>query len=442
MSGVAPVTTPEAGDPRGPGRPGTGTDQENGRAQDSPGSRMDAPDRLDRALTVTTAKSWLALGAILAILTAVAVWSVTGELATYVEAEGIILSRGGIVADVPSPRAGTLTKVHVEVGNRIEAGATVAELYDLEVTQRHRDAVATLEERLRALADHRRYMGAQLTLLDANIAAQRARLDTLRTVGQRLLDDATERLENARALAADQVVSHAVVETAEDDVNSARRNLFDLMTRSGEIEDEALGRRAQLQETLLAAEAERDAARRRVDELVAIMEEWKIRSPVAGRVTEVRGRVGSVLAVGESVIGVESGVAGLEVRVFVSPVHGKRIEAGMPALVSPSTARREEFGMMRGTVAELSQFPASLEGIVSLLQNEDLASSFTENGPPYPGRVALLPDSTAASRVAWTSSRGATVEITPGTLATVEIQVARQAPVALVLPWIREAFAM
>ena len=436
------MTAPEGGRPRRSGRSRTVTDREDGRSGDSPGRRLGTPDRLDRALTVTTAKSWLALGAMLAILIAVAVWGVTGELITYVEADGIILSRGGVVADVPSPRAGTLTGVHVEVGDRIEAGAIVAELYDLEVMQRHRDAVATLDDRLRALAEQRQYMGEQLALLETNTAAQRARLDTLRTVGQRLLDDATERLDNTRTLAAEQVVSRAAVEAAQDNVNNARRSLFDVMTRSGEIEDEALGRRAQLQEALLGAEAERDAARRRVDELVAIMEEWRIRSPVAGRVTEVRGQVGSVLTVGESVIGVESGVPGLEVRVFVSPVQGTQIREGMPALVSPSTARPEEFGMMRGTVAELSQFPASLGGIVSLLQNEDLASSFTENGPPYPGRVALLPDSTAVSRVAWTSSRGAMVEITPGTLATVEIQVASQAPVALVLPWIREMFSM
>lgn len=402
---------------------------------------MDAVEQLDRALTVTTSKAWLALAAILAILTTVGVWAVTGELATFVRAEGIFLSRGGMVADIASSRAGTLNRVHVGVGDPVEAGQVVAELHDLDVVQQHADALALLAEKRRELADQRRYADEQLALLETNTAAQRARLDTLRRVGQQILDDARDRLRGARTLAAEQVVSRSVVEAAEENVNDAQRSLFELMTREGALEDEVLGRRAQLQDGRAAAEAEHGAARRRVDDLVAIMEAWKIRAPAAGRVTEVRSPAGSVLAAGESVLAVETGVGGLEVRIFVPPVHGKRIRAGMPVLVSASTARPEEFGMTRGTVATISEFPASLDGIVSMLQNQDLASSFAEGGPPYPGRVALVPDSATASGLSWTSARGAAVDITPGTLATVEIQVASQAPIALVLPWIRQMFA-
>ncbi len=396
---------------------------------------------LDRALHVTTRKSWLALGGALAILVAVAVWAVTGELSTYVRAEGIILGRDGVVADVPASRPGTLTSVHVEVGDRVEAGEIVAELHDLDLAQDHGDAVAMLAERRRALDDQRALHAETLALLEGNAAARRARLDTLRRVGQRLLDDATDRLENVRTLAAEQVVSRSAVDAAEDDVNAARSGLFDVMTRSGALEDEVLGRRAQLREDLLGAEAEHEAAKRRVDELVAAMAEWRITTPVAGRITEVRVSVGSVLSAGESVLGVQTGEGGLDVRIFVSPVHGRRIREGMPVLVSPATARPEEFGMIRGTVVALSEFPASLAGIVSVLQNQDLASSFAEHGPPYPGRVALVPDTATASGLAWTTARGADVDITPGTLATVEIEVATQAPVALVLPWVRRLFA-
>ena len=399
---------------------------------------MDAVEQLDRTLTVTTSKAWLALAAILAILTAVGIWAVTGELATFVRADGIFLSRSGRVADVPSSRPGTLNRVLVDVGDPVEAGQVVAELHDLEVVQQHADAVALLEEKVRELADQRGYTDEQLDVLETNTAAQRARLDTLRQTGRRILDDARGRLSDIRTLAAEQVVSRSAVVAAEEDVNDAQRSLFDLMTQEGALEDEVLGRRAQLQEAVHGAEVERDAARRRVDDLVAIMEAWKIRAPVGGRVTEVRSPANSVLAAGESVLAVETGVGGLEVRIFVLPVHGKRIRAGMPALVSAGTAQPEEFGMIRGTVATISEFPASLDGIVSVLQNQDLASSFAEGGPPYLGRVALVQDSATASGLAWTSARGETVEITPGTLATVEIQVASQAPVALVLPWIRQ----
>ena len=69
----------------------------------------------------------------------------------------------------------------------------------------------------------------------------------------------------------------------------------------------------------------------------------------------------------------------------------------MPALVSPAAVRREEFGAIRGRVESLSSFPVSFEGMVAVLQNRELAQSFFSDGPPYAGRIALIPDPTTAS---------------------------------------------
>ena len=402
-----------------------------------PQAPFGTPEHLDRTLSVTTPRAWIALGAILVTLTAIAIWSVMGTLGTYVQAEGIILGRGGLVVDVTSVRNGTLTRILLDVGDRVEQGEPVAETYDLEVVQRYRDAVATLEERRDELHGHEVAIAAQLSLLEANVAGQRVRADTLRQVAEHLLTEAREHLANVRMLAEERVVSRASVEAAEQRVNSAQRSLFDAMTRRDQLEAETLSSRARLNEVLTGAVTEYNAARRRVDEITSIIEEWKIRSPLSGRVAEVKSQVGSSIAAGDPVLSVETGEEGLEVRIFVPPVDGKRVREGMPVLVSPRTVRREEYGVMKGTVAAISEFPASLAGIVSLLHNEDLATSFARAGPPYPGRVALVPDSTTVSGVAWSSPRGGTVDITPGTLATVEIQVARNPPITMVLPWVK-----
>ncbi len=141
-------------------------------------------------------------------------------------------------------------------------------------------------------------------------------------------------------------------------------------------------------------------------------------------------------------LSIETGEEGLDVLIYVSPVEGKRVEPGMPVLVSPGTVRREEFGSMTGTVESLSEFPASLSGIMAALQNQELATAFSSGGSPYPGRVALTPDPSTASGFMWTSPRGATVNITPGTLASVEIRVASQPPVTLALPWFRRLLGL
>ena len=97
---------------------------------------------------------------------------------------------------------------------------------------------------------------------------------------------------------------------------------------------------------------------------------------------------------------------------------------------------------MTGAVESLSEFPASLSGIVASLQNEDLAAALLGSGPPYPGRVALTPDPSTASGFRWTSSRGATVDVTPGTLAQVEIRTGSQPPAALILPWFQRVLGL
>ena len=139
-------------------------------------------------------------------------------------------------------------------------------------------------------------------------------------------------------------------------------------------------------------------------------------------------------------ISIETGGEGLGVLIYVPPVDGKRVEAGMPTLVSPATAPHEEFGYMIGTVESLSEFPASLNGMIAVLQNEDLARTFSKAGPPYPGRVALTLDPSTASGFAWTSPQAAGIDITPGTLA--EVEVSTQSPAELVLPWFKETFGL
>ena len=97
---------------------------------------------------------------------------------------------------------------------------------------------------------------------------------------------------------------------------------------------------------------------------------------------------------------------------------------------------------MTGTVEHLSEFPASLDGMVAMLQNPALASSFSRGGTPYPGRIALTLDPSTASGFAWTSLQAADVKVTPGTLAVVEVEVSRRPPVALIVPWVKKGLGL
>ncbi len=406
--------------------------------------RLGTPEQLDRALQVTTPKAWLALCALIVMLTAVVAWAILGEVSTYVRAEGIILSRGGMVVGAVSSAAGRLARIVPGEGDLVLKGDLVAEIFDAETMERYLSAVALADEHARALRDREAEATEENAFAERHLLRRRARLDELeRTLRQRV-EILGERLRDNRELLAQGLITRPVVERDEEDLDLARRNLFDVLLRRDGLEAGEMRRSNDLKARVAEAKTQRLAADHRVTELAALIETWRILAPVTGRVTEIRAQAGATLEPGQPVLGIETGEEreGLDVLFYVPPVEGKRVEAGMPALVSPATVRREEFGSMTGTVENISEFPASLEGMVAVLQSQDLARTFSDTGPPYAGRIALTRDASTASGFAWTSPQAAVVNVRPGTLAMVEVEVASEPPIALVVPWAREAFGL
>lgn len=410
--------------------------------QNEAAERLGTPEHLDRALYVTTAKAWLALCVLVVMTVAVIVWAVFGEVSTYVEAKGIFLSRAGMVFDAASSGGGKLARIVSIVGDEVAAGDLVAEISDAETIERYLSAVALADERKQTLQERQAEAREENALAAHNIAKQRERLEELERTGREMVAKTRERLQSDRELLAEGIVDRMTVDRSEQALNLAQRNLFDALRRRDQLEADDLRRKNALKAGVTRVKEELLAAQRRVTELAALIETWRIRAPVAGRVTELKAQVGATLAPGQPVLSIETGGQGLDVLIYVPPVDGKRVTAGMPTLVSPATARHEEFGYMIGTVESLSEFPASLNGMIAVLQNQDLARTFSHSGPPYPGRVALALDPSTASGFAWTSPQAVGLDITPGTLATVEVEVASQPPVALVVPWIKERLGL
>ena len=396
------------------------------------------PEHLDRALYVTTAKAWLALCVLMVMTVAVIIWAILGEVSTYVKTEGIILSREGMVFDAVSVSGGTLMRIIPAIGDNVAKEGLVAEIFNAETMERYISATALAEQSAQTLKDRESEAREENALVLQNIVKQRERLVELERTGRELVDKARQRLQDDQALLAQGMIDRMAVERSEQALDLALRNLFDAMSRREGLEADELRRRNNLKARVNLAKSEHLKAKRRVSELATLIETGRIRAPVSGRVTEVKAQVGATLGSGESVISIETGGEGLDVLIYVSPLDGKRVKVGLPALVSPATVRREKYGSMLGSVESLSEFPASLNGMIAVLQNQDLAKTFSRDGPPYPGRVALTLDSSTTSGFAWTSPHAVDVKITPGTLATVEVKVSSEPPIALAVPWIKE----
>ena len=409
---------------------------------ESPRNDLAAPQHLDRALYVTTPKAWLALCMLLVMTAAVVVWAVVGEVASYVRGDGIVLRRGGAVFDAAASDSGKLVRIVPALGDTVTEGEVVAETYDEATRERYTSTLALAGERMQTLRDRQSEAQRENTLNEQNIVKQRANLEELERTGRALVENAKKRLQSNQELFERGLVDRTVAEASEEAVDIARRNLFDVMRRRDELDAADLSRRNEIRVRLDEAKQDHLEAERQVRELEALIETWRIRAPVSGRVSEIKAQVGAVLETGESVLGIETGGESLDVLIYVSPADGRRVKAGMPVLVSPTTVRSMEFGSMIGMVESISEFPVSLAGMTAVLQNEDLARTFSISGPPYAGRVVLTPDATTTSGFAWTSPKGADVDITAGMLAEVEVEIDRQPPVALVMPLLKDKFGL
>ena len=404
--------------------------------------RLSSPEELDRSLAVTTSKGWVAVAALLAAAAAVVAWSIEGEVSDYVEARGILLNGGGRIVDAVAAGSGTLVEIAPAAGDAVEKDQLVARIANYEAMERYRGALELVERRKREIADLERADREEDALIDENARRQRERLEQLEQSGRQSVEAARTRLEDHRRLFAENVVTRLTVERSQQAFDRAQRALFDTLRQRDELEARELRRDNERRTRMSDAEARLETAEARAGELETLIDTQRVLAPAAGRVIEIKAAPGAVLAPGASVLSIESGAEELEMLIYLPSIGGKRVAPGMEVLVSPSTARREKYGAMKGVVEEVSAFPASLESIVAMLQNRALAESMTAAGPLYAGRVALVPDPATASGFAWTSPRASNETITAGTLATAEVKLSGEPPIALVAPLVKEALGL
>jgi HlyD family secretion protein len=104
-------------------------------------------------------------------------------------------------------------------------------------------------------------------------------------------------------------------------------------------------------------------------------------------------------------------------------------------LLAPVSVRKEEFGLMRGVVEEVSDYPVTPQGMLRILQNPTLVAEFSQAGAPIEVTVRLQKTNTPSGFV-WTSADGPPMQITSGTLCEGTITLESRAPITLVLPFL------
>lgn len=405
--------------------------------------RLSSPEQLDMVFQVVRPGAWFALAAVVLLLASLVGWGFYGSVATKVTGQGILLRRGAL-EEAPSPGAGRIEAILVDVDDAVEEGQIIARLAQPEL----RNQIAELQGKLEILRTERDLdstMGADKKSLEAEYLtrrrqALRASLATARDRAEAL----REQLDRYDALYQKKYITRSQYLDVKDKYNAALQDILSFNEELARLPMTAADSTSQIERSkidihmrLLAAEKQLTALQERFDL------ETSVHSPAEGRVLEIFKTEGQVIAAGEALLSVEKKGDEREplyVQVYVQPQHGKKILSGMEAQVSPSVVKQEEFGVLRGQVLQVSRFPASVKGMMRVLGNDQLVQTLSQGGAPITVTVALeLSDKTESGYV-WSSGDGPPVTLQSGTLCTTTVVVHRQAPVTLVLPFLKKFF--
>jgi HlyD family secretion protein len=404
--------------------------------------RLSSPEQLDQQLQVTSARGWIALTAIWALLAAIILWSIVGTVATKEAGQGIIVT-GGRLKEVQAEGDGRLDDILVEAKETVEAGQLVAIIDKQDLVDEIEELSSQFDELHK---QHKRHLD-----FDQEEAEMQAALTDRETVRlEKIIKFSTDRLARLgeRQKTVTELVkkgnmsptdSDDVAEDLEKAALEREKAMLEIDQLKARIEEESFRR---LREQM-KRDHEIDELEGRISVLQSRLErESTVVAPVAGRVLEVRAAEQTAVKRGDPILLIEpAGADELEVILFVSAATGKRINVGYKVHISPSTVKREEHGSMKGEIVSIADAPTTRTAMLAVLTDNDLVERFLkEIGTPLMAEVKLLTKENfdGDRRYEWTSDEGPPTRISAGTLCSGTVTVEEQRPFQLVVPMIKK----
>lgn len=404
--------------------------------------RLSSPRQLNHYLSVASPSNWLVLTAMLVLFGATAAWSWKGTVTQTATGQGILVGAAGLVS-VNAPGGGQVVTVAVKPGDQVHAGQLIATVGNPVLAEQVRLAQM-------ALADAERAADRDLSLRSETTAFQLRAHDTLRENLEREIAS----LEQQTVFAAEQVENH--VKLYQEGLTT-KGALVSSQERLAGIRADIARHRTQIEQlraerfSAQAAEARANSeGREHVAELqrrlAALREELRhttsATTPYAARVIETKIYPGAMVTAGTPLVTMQPEGDKLEALIYVSSLQSKYVTPGMDVQLSPGNTRPEEHGYLRATVLAVASFPVSPLAVTRKLENEALTSAMTGSAPVTEIRVALRRDPADASGYLWSSHRDARVAVSGGTLCTARIVIAKQRPLTLAVPALKEAFGL
>ena len=341
------------------------------------------------------------------------------QVPSRLHAPGVLLPVGGLTT-IRAEQGGVIEAVLVKPGESVEAGST---LMTLVVDRALADGIGSYETRSLSAAQQRELLlqrrDRERSAFEARMRSMRLEQDaltsTLALLKARVVN-ASRQLELAVAdylrlkeLASQGHAARRDVEPAELRQLQARALLDQLRSQqieteaaAGRIAQEMVAERQSFQALDLNLEIESERLAQRAVELEGLSRRAII-APMQGQLADVLASAGKPVNVGDALATMHSPGAEMEARLYLSSAAAGRAEAGQEAVLKLPAFPSRQFGVLRGTVTEMTASP--LEANAIRLVPNLLA-------PAYEARVRLEQQHMQAKDRRWPLRPGLGVDAT------------------------------
>lgn len=406
--------------------------------------RLSSPEQLDQLMRVISPLGWLALLPLIGLIVMAVIWGWFGSIPTKVAGKCILINPVGLAA-VTSLTAGRVTVVAVRVGDIVHVGELVARVAQPELEDRIEKAESRLREAQSQGSIVRRFSGRGSELSAQNVAQQKQGLEAQLRALQERAGILNQRIETQQQLLSGGLITRQQLLQTQQELTQAKLDADSVRSQIKQLDLRLLETDKQAQSEVANIQSQISEAKRALDSLIENRKQMaSVVSPYEGRVVDIKLGVGSLVVQGTSIITIEktSDRAGsLQAAIYVPAADGRKVRSKMTAQITPSTVKREEYGSMFGEVSYVSDYPATPEGMMLLLQNESVVKELTGKAPPTEIRATLEP-AINFSGFRWSSTKGPPVHVRSGTLCDAEIIVNKQRPISLVIPVLKKSLGL
>ena len=406
--------------------------------------RLRSPEQMDLLMTITDRKSWFALIGFSIVVVITVIWAFLGTIPKTVNAQGILLNRGGVFT-LQATSSGTVQDVVVEVGELVKMGQVIAKISQGDLARE----IKILEQQINGLTRRheqlKNYGAASQILEDEKAQKERDLAEAAIQSAIQQISLLQERLKSEQKLFDKGLITKAQLDRTRQELQIQEQEQIRQQTRLKGIAVDKLQVTANQEREFIASEEMIRDANKRLDTMRAQFDKSShVTSPETGIVTELRVNKGAEISQGMAILNLEldrGSQANLETIIYVPASEGKKIQAGMKVFLEPSTVKSQEWGFLLAEVFEVGKFPVSAEAMQRILGNQSLVQMFLQSSPASIAvKARLLKNPNSFSGLQWTTGTGPNLSINAGTMCHAKINIQEQAPITLLFPmrYVRE----